>query len=322
MTTISKDTFQGLERITLENEQISFSLLPQIGGKAISLILKENKYEYLSLSGRPFRVPTYGANFADYDISGFDECFPAIAEGFYPESPWKGIPIPDHGELWVLPWQSDVEGENLRLSVFGVRFPYHFVKVFSLQENRVKINYQLRNLSPFEFKYLWAAHPLLTVTPGTKIILPGKLRIRIDWSKNERLGKLLYETSWPCAQGPGGEVIDLSVVNSPEVQQATKFFTTPLEQGWCAVHDPRAGNFLKFSFPVAKIPYVGVWINEGGWPLSGPPSYNVALEPCIGCPDKLDIAIQRGEYAFLRGQGENTWTLVLTVGRSEKEIPI
>lgn len=38
MTTITKDEFQGLERITVENEQISFSLLPQLGGKMISLI--------------------------------------------------------------------------------------------------------------------------------------------------------------------------------------------------------------------------------------------------------------------------------------------
>jgi len=269
MTTITKDEFQGLERVTVENEQLSFSLLPRIGGKMISLIFKETGHEYISLSGRPFRIPAYGANFGDYDISGFDECFPAIAEGFYPEDPWKGIHIPDHGELWTLPWETKVEGECLRLSVYGIRFPYRFVKVFSLKENRVNIKYQLKNLSAFEFKYLWAAHPLLNVTPDTRIILPGKLRIRTDWSKNERLGKLLYETSWPQAQSPDGEVIDLSIIKTPEADQATKFFTTVMEQGWCALHDIRTGDFLKFSFPVKKIPYVGIWINEGGWPLDG-----------------------------------------------------
>lgn len=320
MTKISRDRFQGLERITVENERVSFSLLPEIGGKMISLILKESEHEYISLSGRPFRIPPYGANFADYDISGFDECFPTIAEGFYPKGPWKGIHIPDHGELWTLSWESRVERGNLRLSVFGVRFPYHFVKVLSLTENRISINYRLRNFSPFEFDYLWAAHPLLTVTPGTRILLPDKQRVRTDWSKNERLGKLLYETSWPQAQGPGGEMIDLSVVNSPEANQATKFFTTTLEQGWCVLHDPQTGGFLKLSFPVEKIPYVGVWINEGGWPLHGEASYNVALEPCTGCPDKLEIAIQRGEYACLKGRAENTWSLVITVGRSEQGI--
>jgi len=286
----------------------------------ISLILKEDKYEYISLSGRPFRIPTYGANFADYDISGFDECFPAIAEGFYPEDPWKGIHIPDHGELWTLPWESKMKEDILKLSCFGVRFPYRFEKVFSLTDNRVNINYRLKNLSPFEFKYLWAAHPLLTVAPGTKIILPGKPHIRIDWSKNERLGKLLYETSWPKAQSPNGEVIDLNVVKPPEVNQATKFFTTALKQGYCALHNPATGNFIRFSFPVEKIPYVGVWINEGGWPLDGQPSYHVALEPCTGCPDKLEIAIRRGEYTHLKGRTECTWTLVITVGRSEQQI--
>ena len=96
MTTITKDRFQNLERITVENKQVSFSIFPQIGGKIISLIFKESGHEYISLSGRPFRIPIYGTNFTDYDISGFDECFPAIAEGFYPEYPWKGIHISDY----------------------------------------------------------------------------------------------------------------------------------------------------------------------------------------------------------------------------------
>lgn len=196
MTTITKDEFRGLERITVENEQISFSLLPRLGGKMISLVFKENKHEYISLSGRPFRIPAYGANFADYDISGFDECFPALA---------------------------------------------------------------------------------------------GR--------------------------------IDLNIIKTLEANQATKFFTTVLEQGWCALHDTRTGDFLKFSFPVEKIPYLGIWINEGGWPLDGRPSYNVALEPCTGCPDKLDTAIQRGEYACLKPRAEQTWSLAITIGRSNKEGP-
>ena len=320
MTKIFKDKFQDLERITVENEQVIFSILPGIGGKMVSLVFKENGFEYISLSGRPFRIPAYGASYSDYDISGFDECFPAIAEGFYPEGPWKGIHIPDHGELWSLPWESTLEGDSLRLSVPGVRFPYRFTKVLSLTKNRININYQLQNLSPFEFKYLWAAHPLLTVGPGTRIILPGTPKIRIDWSKNERLGKLLYETSWPQAKKPNGEVVDLDIVNPPEVSQATKFFTTALDQGWCALHHAWTSNFLKFSFPPEKIRYLGVWINEGGWPLDGQPSYNVALEPCTGCPDKLDTAIQRNECACLEGRGENTWTLVISVGRSEQVI--
>jgi len=261
----------------------------------------------------------YGGNYADYDISGFDECFPALAAGHYPEWPWEGTCIPAHGELWSSPWENKVSEDHVRLEAYGIRFPYRFMKTISLEEDSVIIKYQLKNLSSFEFKYIWAAHSLLSVTPGTKIVLPGKPMIRTDWSKHDRLGKVLYETTWPQAKTRKGDVVDMSIVGSPDLDEATKFYTTELEQGWCALYKPDTGNFIKFSFPLDKVPYVGVWKNEGGWPLEGNSYYHVALEPCTGCPDKLDTAIQRGEYAQVNGREETTWSLKITVGISDVE---
>lgn len=319
MVKISKDKFQGFERITVENDQVSFSLLPQIGGKMISLIYKETGHEHISLSERPFRRPDYAGNFEDYDISGFDECFPTVVESFYPEAPWKGIQVPDHGELWTLPWNSEIKGEALELSVTGVRFPYRLVKTFSLTGNKVNIDYQLENLCSFGFKYIWSAHPLLKVNPGAKIVLPGNPEIRTDWSVNEKFGKLLYQTTWPNAETPDGEMIDLSIIKTPDTNHATKFITTALNEGWCALHDVSTRSYLKISFPVEKIPYLGVWINEGGWPLNGEPSYDVALEPCTGCPDKLATAIQRGEHARIDARTTQKWYLQLTLGKNETD---
>jgi len=320
MTKIFTDTFQCLDRITVENREVSFSVLPQIGGKMISLVCKGTGREFMSLSGRKFRPLRYGDDFGDCDISGFDECFPAIAEGVYPDWPWKGIVVPDHGELWTLPWKCETKADRLIMSAHGVRFPYWFTKEMSVEANRVCARYTLRNLSPYEFRYIWSAHPLLAVTPGSRIILPGSPRIRTDFSKHERFGELLYETSWPEARQADGAVVDLSVIRSADEDQATKVFTTRLEEGWCALHDRKTGDFIKLSFPVDRIPYVGLWINEGGWPFDGKPSFNVALEPCTGCPDKLETAVQRGEYASIRGLGEVSWTLEITLGRSESPV--
>ncbi len=42
----------------------------------------------------------------------------------------------------------------------------------------------------------------------------------------------------------------------------------------------------------AEVPQVGVWINCRGWaPPGRKPYYNLALEPCIGAPDRLDVAV-------------------------------
>ncbi len=68
------------------------------------------------------------------------------------------------------------------------------------------------------------------------------------------------------------------------------------------------------DFPVDKIPYVGIWINEGGF-FEGKGSFNAAFEPCTGCPDKLETAIQRSEHALLKGSAKNTWSLDMTIGQ-------
>ena len=86
------------------------------------------------------------------------------------------------------------------------------------------------------------------------------------------------------------------------------------------MYDRKTSDFIKLSFPADRIPYVGLWINEGGWPFDGKPSFNVALEPCTGCPDKLETAVQQGEYASIRGLDEVSWTLEITLGRSESPV--
>ncbi len=72
---------------------------------------------------------------------------------------------------------------------------------------------------------------------------------------------------------------------------------------------------LKMFFPIEKVPYVGIWINEGGF-FEGPGSFNMALEPCTGCPDKLETAIQRGEHDVIQGASKKTWYLDISVERS------
>ena len=125
---------------------------------------------------------------------------------------------------------------------------------------------------------------------------------------DERFGKHLYETIWPYAQQADGQKVDLSIIRSAKQDAATKVFTTKLTEGYCGFECPDTGDFLKMNFPVDKVPYVGIWINEGGF-FEGKGSFNMALEPCTGCPDKLETAIQRGEHALIKGGAKNSWSL-------------
>ena len=72
--------------------------------------------------------------------------------------------------------------------------------------------------------------------------------------------------------------------------------------------DPRRGERLEFVVRREEVPQVGVWINCRGWaPPGRAPYYNLALEPCIGAPDRLDDAMGWGTAQMLSPGEERAW---------------
>jgi hypothetical protein len=113
----------------------------------------------------------------------------------------------------------------------------------------------------------------------------------------------------------------LSLILDRDVRLVDKLYTTRLQQGWCAVHDPSSGVYLAFLFSPADVPYVGLSINLGGWPVdpSGrePGYYNLGIEPCSGYPDRLDVAIERGDCPTLPPASRADWEIQFKVGVTE-----
>ena len=163
MTDIRLDSREGFVRITLDNGVIRLALLPQLGGKIISLVKVDSGREYLvSLQGTKssFRPPSYGGIFVDYNNVGFDECIPTIAACQYPTDSYRGRQLPDHGDVWSLPWQYDLGGEEVWLSVEGRSLPYALRKRLRMEGCQLVIDYELQNKGDCAFHYLWSAHPL------------------------------------------------------------------------------------------------------------------------------------------------------------------
>jgi hypothetical protein len=298
--------------IVLSDGDLSVSVVPELGGKIGSILWRGREL----LARNPLRPATYDSPYADFDASGFDECLPTIGACAYPEGPWQGIAIPDHGEVWSIPWSYAVDGTRLRLSVYGVRFPYVFEKTIELSSpNSIRLGYAFKNLSASPFRFLWSAHPLLAPQPGMRIYLPAETRVRVDWSKDGRLGELLAEHPWPHTHDREGQAVDLSLIGSGESGHVDKLYTTRLSEGWCAVQDPADGFYAAMIFPVERVPFVGLSINQGGWPVDRPAYFNLGLEPCNGYPDRLDVAIASGECAVAAPGDRLEWHLELRVGR-------
>lgn len=101
-------TYKGCSSLTIENELIRVELVPQLGGKLVSMIYKPTGKQWLLDSGtRPLEQPEFGATFTDWDMSGWDECFPTIIA--CPSGVDDHILLPDHGELWSLPGTCKIE---------------------------------------------------------------------------------------------------------------------------------------------------------------------------------------------------------------------
>ncbi len=314
-TEIREGVYEKQKCIIAENENIKMLLLPELGNKIVSFISKETKHEYIYKSERAYRRSHYADSYQEYDIGGFDDCFPTVGECYYPKEPWQGILVPEHGELWSSAlWHCEIFPDSIYLWTYGVRFPYKFEKWISFSfQSTVSIKYKLTSLCNQDLYFIWSSHPLLNISEGTRIILPREVdMIRVSYSARNRLGNLGATHSWPITTDRYGKKCDLSKIPPPNPQFADKIFTTKLKkESWCCLHNQNIGEALLFSFPVEKVPYIGVWVNQGEWMGS----YTAALEGCTGAPDRLDIAVEWGDVAILPAETTYEWYMNITLDK-------
>ena len=145
---MTQTVYKGLDAWTLENDALRLTFLPGYACKMASLINKKTGREWLFQSNNDtLRVPEYGASFAEYDSSGFDEVFPSIDACPYPCGTYRGTPVPDHGEVWALPWEHTVhaDGNGLTARVQSPKLPYRFTRELILSGHDIRLHYTLEN---------------------------------------------------------------------------------------------------------------------------------------------------------------------------------
>ncbi|RED61787.1 hypothetical protein [Cohnella lupini] len=294
-----------------ETEKLSLCVIPGLGSKVVSLANRSTNREWLWSSGKKLGNEGFASPFSSGDESGWDEMFPGINECSYPDEPWSGRRIPDHGEVWSLAWEASCTGSELRCKVEGVQFPYRLEKAYSfLSEDTLRIDYVVTNLSDSSFSFHWAAHPLLQGKEGMKLHVPEDLNeIEIAYSEGKRLGEFGDLTDWPLIEKDEGTV-DLSILGAPDRSVADKYyFTGKLSVGWVRLSDPATGESLAMRFPEDKVPYLGIWANSGGYG-----GYNhFAIEPATGRMDDLNYAMRHHEAATVDGRGTYRWFLEITL---------
>ena len=281
------------ENVVICAGDCSVTVLPAFGGKISSIRVRDA--ELLQPPLAPIAPRTLTMAFDSGDASGWDECLPSVAACSVPFNN-SLAEIPDHGDLWRVPWQEQGGGYEssiyLRASCFSL--PLELERRLRLAQAgsgfRIDLDYKLTNTGNSPSPWSWAAHPLFTAAEGDRIILPPTIKsLRLEGSGDNRLGNAGDIVNWPAATLAAGTT-DLSVAQSPRSRIGDKLFAGPLapNENWCVLERPSAGVRIRVSFDSAENPYLGLWLCYGGWPDGpGPKQTCVAMEPATAPVDSL-----------------------------------
>ncbi len=294
--------------VTLESEVVRAQFLPHIGSKMCSLIYKPRNVELMvQTPGDQYRMQPYDGVYEAGECSGFDEMFPTIDTCFFEHYPWQGSKIPDHGEVWSLPWEHRVEDQTLYFGVHGVRFPYKLEKWVSMTDDSIiRIDYLLTNLSDFDFAFLWSAHTMINLEEGVELVLPPEARRIVSIFQLNGIGEYGEEQDWPIFSDGQGKQIDRARLQPQSTRRAEKYYIKgKLSSGWCALKYHRSQFGLALSFPAATVPYLAVLSNEGGWR----DIYNIFLEPATATFDRPDVARLHQQASILKARSTYRWHL-------------
>ncbi|WP_424244825.1 galactose mutarotase-like enzyme [Elusimicrobium posterum] len=306
---MQKSIYKNIPSIILENDFINVQFLPSYGCKMASLVSKKTGREFLFQSKlQQLTVPHYGASFSAYDSSGFDEVFPSIDLCPYPSGNYAGTIIPDHGEVWAMPWTVEqADKTSITASVRSPKLPYVLKRALKLEDNQISIKYTVTNTNKTEpFKFIWALHALLACTPSTKILTPENLKqIMTVEHGTQNLGPWGTLHSYPVTKSVKGKDIDMSAVEPVTANNCEKFyFTSQNSEGWCGVEHTDTGEKLIYQYDADKVPYLGVWKTQGGYRGD----YNIALEPCTGIYDDLYVGSKIKKVSEVAPLGEYSWS--------------
>ena len=299
--------------LLIENDHLSVRVLPEAGGKILSLCGRPGGRDWLWHNPHlPVTVPVYGASYVEtMDSGGWDEIFPSVL----PDEV-SGLTIPDHGDLIGLPWE--VVGHQSDRLVMEVRTRYspcRFRREMVLAGDRLELRYSVRNEGVDRVPYLWCAHPLIALEPGMRLIMPEAVRMTVTGGSGF---SPLKDFAWPHLPGAGA----LDVIPDPDAAGfhpiAVKMFTAAGAVSRVSVVRPSDGGMLELAWDPVAIPHLGLWMNLGAWSGCGsPPYFNLGIEPSTAPVDRLGDACDQGSVRHLEPGEPASWAICVRLKSGE-----
>ncbi|SFL40793.1 DUF5107 domain-containing protein [Halanaerobium salsuginis] len=286
---INKIIFKKEKAFKLENHQLKVIVLPNRGGKIASIYNRTKKFELLYQNKADKYQPIQlEKKFTAYDCSGFDDCFPNIdVAALYLNQ--KLYFYPDHGEIWSAKLVIKLKKDKIILSYHSPIFKYDYLKIITLHENRLLINYQIKNNLKTAFPAIWTMHCLLNYDTNLKLKFPPGVNKIENVLLSQQLGPPGKIHSFPQTQDQIGQKYRFDRINySPDKSSEKYYVANCFESGQCEVYYPTADITFKLNFSADKLPYLGFWLTRGGFKGD----YNFAFEPSDGYYDSVITALK------------------------------
>lgn len=283
--------------MVIKNEILEAGFLYEDGGKLVSLKDVRDGQEFLAqATGEEYLALDYDGDYVSSECSGFDDMFPTI-DPYTPESgPFAGKTYPDHGEVCRVPMEIALHRNAFTLSFRSDEFRYTYQKDVSLlNDGSLEIVYHIRNTGTDPFPALWAGHCMCQGVDGAQVFTsygPKTPRVVMFGPDDEDPNTLPTESLTGYKPGEGWTY--------------KFYYLEKMPEGRFGIRYPD-GKKLCMQVDFQKVPYLGVWFNNGAFK----DMYNIALEPCTAPYDAPDRAEEHG-YETLIQPGQ-TVTFVLKI---------
>lgn len=250
---------------------------PAHGGRWTSL--RAGAREWLWHRDEPRRADVRpGDAFAD--AGGLEECLPTV----------RGVP--DHGDVWARPWSRDGGTESVATPDFRL------TRRIRDRPDGLAADYRLTAAPGYRF--LWAAHALLDVSPSARLGIADGAPARLypdggaDWTPFTwpHAGGVRYDRLGPDDGTALGAVVGAARVS---------------------VHD--GADTLRLAVEAEGQPVsVALWRNLRGFPEHAP-YRSIGVEPMLGRVFDLGAA-EEGDAAEVPASGEVRWRLTVGATRA------
>ena len=273
------------EKLVLVTSNLSITVLPAMGGR-ISSLRSQKGEEWIAQPHAPLQARKMGDSFIRPEMAGWDEMVPTTDSCLASDGVTQ---LPDHGEVWSRAWEVDkFSNHEIFLSILLSTRSLKFERKITSTENKINIGYALTNVGTSPMPAFWAAHPLFSAARLESI------KIHPQPS---------FDQTYPDFPLKRLHLLPNTLVHGTSAE----YWAAPQEQAEQVQLNAKDGSTLKISWDCAKVPYFGIFVDNGEFS----PEPVVSPQPSLAYFVSESKALASNRIPLLQPEEEITWDLAL-----------